>query len=271
VQGLCDTDTRISERSKLLGDPYFPRILDPGKDSPAKQEERIKRLQDLYQSYSRLDLTCQHDRPKAIAGLEQRLLRTMSIEGRFGILDDLKTPGLLRRSLLWQRDESIASFEPIAFPQSHQPSGQEMVIPSWSWMAWKGEKQGKECSAQFKYMGIPFGTTKWQGIETPWKDAKLDAENLLVADAREFNVSEAVGRDTFDFIYDSPRNKERASRCVVLGIEMGEVENESKHYVMLVAQKVKTDSTMTQLWERVGAGYLSGVYVKGNPVPIHIQ
>lgn len=101
----------VSKSAKLLGDPNFPQIL-----NPAPQGERILRYQELYQMYSRLGLTMAYDRPTAIDGLQQRLLRTMTVQGGFGVFDEGETKGTLRRSLLWHRGNDTPNLTRISFP-----------------------------------------------------------------------------------------------------------------------------------------------------------
>lgn len=102
------------------------------------QGEKIPRCQDLFKVYSRLGLTNSFDRPAAIDSLQSRILRALKAKGRFGIFDEGKSLGLLRRSLLWQRDDgsddgistNTEKLTPIIFPPDRAIS----AVPSWSWM-----------------------------------------------------------------------------------------------------------------------------------------
>jgi hypothetical protein len=71
----CETSTKMKNNlAAFLGDPDFPQIL-----SDATQGAKIRRYQRLYREYSRLGLSKPFDRPTAIDGLRQRLLRTMRV------------------------------------------------------------------------------------------------------------------------------------------------------------------------------------------------
>ena len=76
---------------------------------------------DLYESYSKLELSYSTDRPVAIRGLEKRLLRALDTKGGYGVFDIY-----LRRGLLWQRDQ--ASLERIDFSGKKE----QELVPSWS-------------------------------------------------------------------------------------------------------------------------------------------
>ena len=251
-----------SDWAKLLGDPNFPQILDL-----AKQGERIHRFQNLYEDYSRLGLTKPYDRPTGIAGLEQRLLRTMNVQGRFGMLDDPKALGLLRRSLLWHRGKDTPRLDRIEFPSD------QAAVPSWSWMAWKGGKHnnGTEYPGGINYFTLPFDQFDWEDLQPPWPRSGHDEDDILVAEARTYDHKAANSRE-LRFIYDCPGDSEhRASMCVVLGVQVGALErSERRHYVLLIARTEKVDSTKNQLWERVGAGYLLGRHVGDKAISVRI-
>jgi hypothetical protein len=100
-----------SESAALLGDPEFPRRLEA-----ASYRERILRVQDLYRQYSRLGLSFDYDRPRAIDSLEQRLRRIMNVEAEWGVLDDCTNEGLRQHSLLWCRGSDTERLRSIDFP-----------------------------------------------------------------------------------------------------------------------------------------------------------
>jgi len=124
----------------------------------ANQGEKILRYQDLYKSYSRLDLTNDYDRPMAIDGLQDRLLGTLKTLGGFGVFDEgVKKKGLLRRSLLWHRAESeTKTMKRIKFPAARHAIS---IVPSWSWMAYSGA---------IEYITPVFGSVDWEDLESPW-------------------------------------------------------------------------------------------------------
>lgn len=251
-----------SDWAKLLGDPNFPQIIDP-----AKQAERILRFQILYEDYSRLGLSKPYDRPAGIAGLEQRLLRTMHVQGRFGILDDPKALGLLRRSLLWHRGKDSPRLHRITFPSK------DLAVPSWSWMAWTGEKHnnGMEYPGGINYFKLPFDQFDWENTIPPWSKSTCDEDDILIADARTFDRNAAHSGE-LRFIYDCPGESEhKASMCVVLGVQVGESErSERRHYGIVIVRKEEADSNSNQLWERVGAGYLLGRHLGEKAISVRI-
>lgn len=228
----------------MLGDPDFPRIFDP-----AKYGERILRFQELYRQYSRLDLSADYDRPAAIGGLQQRLLRTMGVRGGFGILDDPNKSGLLHRSLLWHRGEEFKQLKPIAFPSDRER------VPSWSWMS---------VSGGIDYLALTWRQYDWQVIQPPWSPSPVRAPNAFHGKAQVFDITAArVNEDSvmFDNTLDSEVLEYMA---LVLGIEKGPKEiKDKRHYILVVRPKVKPLADGTVLYERVGAGYIPGRCLRG--------
>jgi hypothetical protein len=224
----------------LLGDPDFPKIL-----NTAKHGERILRFQELYQQYSRLDLSSDYDRPIAISGLQQRLLRTMGVHGGFGALDNNDNRGLLRRSLLWHRGDNVEILKPIAFP-----SDQENV-PSWSWMAFSGG---------INYFPLAWNGYDWQEVESPWSSPTIAlSSNAIKAWVQALDRS-AARKDEIRIEFDDPSSSELPGcMAIVLGIERvsGEI-SDKKHYILAVKLKTSPTSESDTLYERVGAGYVPG-------------
>ncbi|KAH9863676.1 hypothetical protein J1614_009608 [Plenodomus biglobosus] len=233
----CETMTVLqNEAAKLLGDPAFPHLLEP-----AKQGEKITRLQNLYRLYSQLGLSKDFDRPTAVASLEIRLLSTMQITGGFGMFDDRNRPGLLRRSLLWHRGRGVSRLKRIEFP-----SGQDRV-PTWSWMAWAG---GKNNSGGINYFNPPYGWMDWKDVQPPWAQSYANKTCILTAFAKQFNTT-----DSDDLMYDDPQSKPKEVNCVVLGVQAGTMDlHDKKHYVLLISPSIYLKGK----WERVGAGILYG-------------
>ncbi|KAJ4348747.1 uncharacterized protein N0V89_010125 [Didymosphaeria variabile] len=259
----CETMTKLdNEAAKLLGDPNFPKLLDS-----AKQAERIIRFEELYQQYSRLGLSKQYDRPTALAGLEQRLHRTMRVKGRFGMFDDSKAPGLLRRSLLWHRGKDTKGLTRIKFLPTQTPA------PSWSWMAWTGTKidDYKYTPGGINYFQVPFKEFDWEDVQTPWMRRDLDEENALSVDARAFDCTSAR-KEQYTFIGDSQKGSApKWGMCVVLGIQIGSLMAiDKQHYVLLIARTGKMDSNGLQRWERIGAGWLLGEFLKNDVIGVKV-
>jgi hypothetical protein len=253
-----------SESAALLGDPDFPRILEK-----AKQGKTIEGFQELYKTYSRLNLTKQYDRPTAIAGLQQRLLRTLNVRGGLGVFDGGDTRGLLRRSLLWRRGKDTPSLSRIDFLTDQAP------IPSWSWMAHAGGKDGvgKEYPGGIDYFKPGYGCFDWNELQSPWdrpgngnKDVAIFASAQAYDRARAKNVGEAL------LIYDAPAEvSSQNAMCVVLGVERGAMPDEEKQcYVLLTVPTEKRHVDGCVIHERIGAGHLRWKYITGEPAPVAI-
>ncbi|KAM7185615.1 hypothetical protein V8F33_012293 [Rhypophila sp. PSN 637] len=176
----CESGVRMwNSLSTLLGDPNFPEII-----MTAAQGEKIQRYQDLYRRYSRLELTNAYDRPTAIGGLQDRLLKALNVKGGFGVFDQgQKKKGLLRRSLLWVRctsplpcstcgdvDMALDSDESGTLGSRHAAPGDGLAslekidftsqrVPSWSWMAVRGA---------IDYVSPDFNGVEWEEMESPW-------------------------------------------------------------------------------------------------------
>lgn len=247
----------------MLGDPNFPKLLDP-----AKQAERILRFEELYQKYSRLGLSKQYDRPTAIAGLEQRLHRTMKVTGRFGMFDDPKSPGLLRRSLLWYRGKDTPRLTRVQFLPTQTPA------PSWSWMAWTGTRidDYTYTPGGINYFQIPFESFEWQDVQPPWTRQAADDDNTLAIDARGYDCTSAQ-KEQYTFIGDPHKGSApKQGMCAVLGVQVGSMMSADKqHYVLLIAKTGKMDPNGEQQWERIGAGWLLGRFLKRDVIPVHIH
>ncbi|XP_014559825.1 hypothetical protein COCVIDRAFT_90891 [Bipolaris victoriae FI3] len=261
----CETSTTLSNKlAAFLGDPDFPHIL-----SSASQGERILRCQELYRKYSRLGLTKAYDRPTAIDGLQQRLLRTMYVKGGFGVFDEGVTRGLLRRSLLWRRGVDTRSLTRIHFPtESVLPT-----VPSWSWMAYTGG---------IDYLQPDFGNYEWEeDLQSPWStnapsnisNTDISIANMaLVAPAREYDLGAAVLSEG-ELIFDTPnRSSMPKTLCVVLGKAKGSPSPETRrHYILIVAVAGHKGCAGETIYERVGAGYLPGKCISPTVVDVRIH
>lgn len=260
----CETSTTLSNKlAAFLGDPDFPHIL-----SSASQGERILRCQELYRKYSRLGLSKAYDRPTAIDGLQQRLLRTMYVKGGFGVFDEGVTRGLLRRSLLWRRGVDTRSLTRICFPtESVLPT-----VPSWSWMAYTGG---------IDYLQPDFGNYEWEDLQSPWStnspnsisstDVSI-ANMALVAAAREFDSGAAVLSEG-ELIFDTPHGSSIPKPlCVVLGKAKGSPSPETRrHYILIVAVAGQKGRAGETIYERVGAGYLPGKCISPTVIDVRIH
>lgn len=246
-----------SKSAELLGDPSFPRIL-----VKAPQGERILRYQELYQQYSRLGLTKDFDRPTAIDGLQQKLLRTMVVKGGWGVLQDDAIPGTLRRSLLWHRGSGVDTLTRIKFPADRA------TPPSWSWMAYAG---GRDNSGGIDYFNPDFDSFDWQDVDSPWSHANTDkGSNLLTASSREYDATAydgGVGIEPFNVVFDAHAEKTQCpQRCVVLGIQRGDTSFQDKRHYVLVIKATSVPGT----YERIGAGYVPGRCLMGEVKEVQV-
>lgn len=235
-----------------MGDPNFPSILDT-----AQLGEKIERFQQLYSVYSRLGLTRPYDRPMAIASLEKRLLRTLQIQGGFGIFDGGSEKGLLRRSLLWCRGKDTPSLCPIEFPPNSD------TVPSWSWMARSGG---------IDYLTPRLAGFDWEDLELPWyRSESIQSDITLGAQARDYDHGRAEKGESLVILDDPTDTDYYRAMCVVLGVQKGAIPAEDKqHYVLLVVATKTTHHTGSKLFKRIGAGYLPGRCIIGDPVPINV-
>lgn len=232
----------ISVSAALLGDPEFPRIL-----KPAEHGERILRFQELYQQYSRLELTADYDRPAAIEGLQTRLLRAMNIKGGFGVLEDQQNPGLLRRSLMWHR--STETLKTINFPEDREK------VPSWSWMS---------VSGPIDYVRLAFFGYAWQNIQSPFSNAEDEhAGKAIIAEACRLNVANTTEAHGIDIRLDIPADSShKILLVIVLGIEKGDRDiKERQHCVLVVEEMSELDCVGRIQCKRVGAGTVVGEYL----------
>ncbi|KAI0539607.1 HET-domain-containing protein [Xylaria digitata] len=256
-------------RSALLGDPKFHKVA-----TNSSKGRQIRLYELLYKQYSTLQFTRSYDRPLAIAGLEQRLIRAFNTEGGYGVF-----ARYFRRGILWQRDVDLApqAMKPIQFPKS-----QKYKIPSWSWMAYEGA---------ITFMDLPFREIEWEEkeVQSPWNPSspvlssssrsnhgsnvawyttntreKID----LTVVARDFSAS----ADNY-IVYDrGEKPTDQVVKCVVVGRRKmkAEVDGRRIHYVLVVAQKRGAGHDAG--YERIGAGFLPGssITLEGAGIQVHV-
>ncbi|KAI3324604.1 HET-domain-containing protein [Xylariaceae sp. AK1471] len=270
----CETLTRMkNNQAALLGDPKFPKVAT---DSPKGGQIRLYEL--LYKQYSRLQFTKAYDRPLAIAGLEQRLIRAFDTQGGYGVFTRY-----FGRSLLWQRDTTASqAMKPIQFPKT-----QQYQVPSWSWMAYEGA---------ITFMDLPFGEVDWEEKEmrspwsplspvlsysaissssyqdiasnASWHTANTNGRIDLTAKARDF----LAAADTF-IVYDrGERPNGRVVKCVIVGRKKlsADFDGRQLHYVLVVAQK--SDGGHHARYERIGVGALpaSSITLEGPGTAVQV-
>ncbi|KAL9562654.1 hypothetical protein ACKAV7_013218 [Fusarium commune] len=251
----CESMCKMySQRATFLGDPHFPKLM-----MEADKGAKILGYQDLYKLYSGLALTRSTDRPWAINGLQERIVSALQIQGQFGVFfEDQpggRRRGLLRRSLLWRRPETVTSLDRISFASG--PGA--LMVPSWSWMAYNG---------RIDYIPAEFGGTEWEPLQSQWDSGdKRTNSGVLVALASDYDIEDTDSM----LVFDSPINSKKAgSMCIVLGKQKGDMSDSEKvHYVLLVQPKLAGDTQRTS-YERVGAGTLLGKCIKGNKMEVYL-
>jgi hypothetical protein len=228
----------------------------------ATQGEKIIRFQNLYKTYSSLSLTNPFDRPIAVDGLENRLLKAFRARGGFGVFDG--EFGLLRRSLLWYRP-----VDKVLTRINYPSSGTALVPPSWSWMAYIGE---------IDYLALEFGKVDWKELRSPWSLGRSGDVSAKKANTTLCGEVRAIKLDITDeknkqLYFDSFEVVDTSVvQCVVLGVEQGIQPLSSKiHYFILVAPMISLESDGSKVYERIGAGYLPGRYISaaGQKMTIH--
>ncbi|KAK2746243.1 tol-like protein [Colletotrichum kahawae] len=258
-QGVrCETLAKMqNDMADFLDDPKFPYKAMKEKSRAV----RIRYFQDLYRRYSQLEFSHIQDRPIAIAGLENRLLKAYATQGGYGIFDDGPGHGLFHRSLLWQRSEEEDALNAIDF--SSRP---DSVAPTWSWMAYDGG---------IDYLDLPFQETEWErtDIEPPWSVTSGDSDGprqttRLKVIVRSFSVAGAPERKLgkIKFTYDNPYRKGTSDRqsplCVVIAKEKGNKSLQEKpHYVLVVIGTGGGIEHGQRCFNRLGVGFLPGKYI----------
>lgn len=246
----------------FLGDPAFPKVA-----MQASRGGKIVLYQDLYSRYSRLEFSHSYDRPIAIAGLENRLIRDLKIRGGFGVLDEERRHGLLRRSLLWHRAETQQSLEKIDFSRAGGSLSTLSTPPTWSWMAYEGA---------IDYIHPDFDQVDWetQDIVSPWFTSPLETWSYsgdnsrtplaLSVVARKFDATDISKMlEDGDVVLDSPYASKPELECVVLGRLKNTARQEARearvHLIMLVRRQEQLDGPQdVRVYHRAGVGSVLG-------------
>ncbi|KAI5464982.1 heterokaryon incompatibility protein-domain-containing protein [Mariannaea sp. PMI_226] len=255
----CETLTKMqNNKAAFLGDPAFPKVA-----IKSSKGGRIRLYESLYRQYSSLEFTKASDRPIAIAGLEQRLIRAFGEHGGFGIFDRY-----FGRSLLWHRDGD-APMKAIEF------ATQQYRVPTWSWMAYQG---------RITFMDVKFDTVQWEEtqIRSPWINhdssssrwhtGYTDSNTYLRGRARGLNLALASKHIICDKGNPPPQGRE--IKCIIVGKQRAEVEQNVEvqvHYVLVVAKSLDSKHDVT--YERVGIGALLGSWIDldGNGLAVRIR
>ncbi|PVH68548.1 HET-domain-containing protein [Cadophora sp. DSE1049] len=169
----CETAHEIDIEPSPMTMSAFPRTRDFNERDPSL-------FQYTFAKYSKLDLTYWKDRPSAIAGLESILAGFYSTSSAYGILSRF-----FGRSLLWHRPRD-KWVEPI-------PDFQNARVPSWSWMAYKGE---------ISYEAIPKAGMKWErDIEFIFRESGHQAEHWCALKAPLARISAGCYIDRKDYTH----------------------------------------------------------------------
>ncbi|KAK7404072.1 hypothetical protein QQX98_010158, partial [Neonectria punicea] len=210
-----------SSGEEFLGDANFPNVA-----TNSTKGGRIQLIKSLYKKYSKLEFTNDFDRPLAIAGLEQRLIRAFDTKGGYGVFQLY-----LGRTLLWKRDSDKA-LRKIDFPPE-----QKFQVPSWSWMA---------CSGPIDFVDTPFKEVDWnKDLGSPWASAGDWASST--GDSTFSNVLHAVAYDidlkgsSLGIVFDSDAPRAGTIvKCVVVGKEKRKNSaglSEQRHFALIVAPR----------------------------------
>jgi hypothetical protein len=176
----------------------------------------------------------------------------MNVNGGFGVFEESRSKGFLRRSLLWHRAKDVKGVDTTTLTRIKFPPYREKV-PSWSWMA---------VSGAIDYLPLHFDRFDWQDIQSPWS---RPAEAQTYRRMTDMNGADSI-------IFDTPaRSGKDDTIAIVLGIEKGDGPvADKRHYVLVVVPCQSADAQGRTLCERVGAGYLIGHCLAGDPKTVYI-
>lgn len=212
----------VSREASILGDPQFPKVA---LKQAQKDEHRI--FQAVFQTYSRLELTKETDKPTAISGMGHRLADALQSDYSFGVFT---SPGHLHRSLLWRR----------AGPTLLRRIDENCLeVPTWSWTSIHGaidylQVESKEVQWNPKISLKPttqIGRAAWE-LTAPVRDFAIDniwnEQNVLVLDRQHTaNIREL--------------------KCAVIGESAPSSHQEQDNICyVLVISKVKTAEGVTE-------------------------
>lgn len=226
--------TKIYRKERdFLADPQFPKSI-----LSHAHASRIYLFQSIYKQYSRLALTNSADRSIAISGLEKRLANALDTTGNYGTFQCY-----LHRSLLWQRSDNCSTMKRISYPK-----GREM--PSWSWMAYKGEIEYLKLPHVLKLSKTVRWTRSWKGVGVQLR-ALARTFSLNADEEQLLRLDEECNWDL------------RSLRCVIIGrITDGRFPDDCNdpgqgHYVLVV----RPVDLRKSVYERVGVGLIKRKHI----------
>lgn len=135
-----------------------------------------------------------------------------------------------------------------------------------------------------EYISPPFGEIQWYELTSLWfGDAQSlspasdgrgsHSQGSLLAKARDYDVSSA-GDVERSIEMDSPGGSEqKETKCVVLGSTRSVMLEEGVCYVIFVcaAGRIGGNGGGEKIYERVGAGSVSGKCIIGRPTRVIVQ
>jgi hypothetical protein len=235
--------TQCSQKASFLGDSNFPYSI-----AAYKEGKTLQLYQDLYEKYTTFGLSYPTDRPRAIAGLEKRLMDALECAGGYGIFQSKKLDedSHFHRNLLWHRQRSKPTLKRLKF-ELHQGE-----VPSWSWMAFEGE---------IRYMNVPFGDIERAGdIVSPFETLTVGKLYPDIYPTRPAELQAPVYalavENPDEVILDEPhRELARPLECVIVG-KSKTLTNDQQTYYALIVHALRKEDGELDIYERVGVAYL---------------
>ncbi|VBB79519.1 Putative protein of unknown function [Podospora comata] len=243
---MCQSMTRMKNQlAMFLGDPNFPKLI--SKDS---RGEKLQRYQKLH--------TASYPRSRQRVALVP-LMRDLRKRDCSGGAYSGFAAGARRR---WS-GSSLVSSKPLA-----------LRLPGRAWLYEGG----------IEYISPPFGEIQWYELTSLWfGDAQSlspasdgrgsHSQGSLLAKARDYDVSSA-GDVERSIEMDSPGGSEqKETKCVVLGSTRSVMLEEGVCYVIFVcaAGRIGGNGGGEKIYERVGAGSVSGKCIIGRPTRVIVQ
>ncbi|KAH7132760.1 heterokaryon incompatibility protein-domain-containing protein [Dactylonectria macrodidyma] len=195
----CETLTYMRNgKFSFRSDPEFPRSIEGYSETA-----QIMHFQSLFAEYSNLGLTNETDRPVAIDSLATALGEAFRTKVRYGIFERH-----LHRSLLWQRSQDDP-MRRISFA-----AGQ--MLPSWSWMAYRGQIEYSEIRDAEWDKSVQFAEDILKARVKWLQDCVIKPEGPkhVLRDEKD----NEVGHLCFD---TQPGKTSAEVRCAIIGRETG--------------------------------------------------
>ena len=134
--------------------------------------------------------------------------------------------------------------------------------PSWSWMAY---------TEGISFINTPTRGISWHDIDlhltgtdkTSWLYAR-NGRLCFNALARDFTTLPPLTDSEWEITYDDPKTAERMpKKCIILGTVRDESKGTAvRHYILVITPK--NGMVGSDLYERIGAGDISGACLVGS-------